>query len=265
MQNENAASVDLVSAGIQMNKVAGENMSAKGRFIVECFDKDGNLKWLEDNENLVVNAGIQDMNYRYFTGSSYTAAWYIGLYGTAASVNPVATDTMATSTFSATGSSISGTTLTIGTVTSGTVAAGQLISGTNVLAGTYILSNISGSGSGSTWTVSLSQTVASTTISAATARTWAENTTYSNATRPAATFGYATVANPSVISNSASVAVFNINGTTTIGGAFLTNNSTKGGVTGIMFSASDFQSPGDRSVVSGDTLNVTYQFSLTAT
>jgi hypothetical protein len=68
-----------------------------------------------------------------------------------------------------------------------------------------------------------------------------------------------------VISNSASVAVFNLDGTTTVGGAFLVNNSTKGGSTGTLFSASDFQSPGDRAVVNGDTLNVTYQFSLTAT
>jgi hypothetical protein len=67
-----------------------------------------------------------------------------------------------------------------------------------------------------------------------------------------------------VISNSASVAVFSINGTVTVAGAFLTSNNTKGGTTGILFSASDFQSPGDRAVVSGDTLNVTYQFSLDA-
>jgi hypothetical protein len=193
MQNENAASVDLVNAGVETNKIAGENMSAKGRFIVECFDKDGNLKWREDNENLVVNVGLQDMNTKYFSGSAYTAAWYIGLYGAGASSTPVAADTMASH-------------------------AG-----------------------------------------------WTENTSYSNATRPQAVFGTASTANPSVISNSASVAVFNINGTTTVGGAFLVSNSTKGGSTGTLFSASDFQSPGDRSVVNGDTLNVTYQFSLTAT
>lgn len=93
---------------------------------------------------------------------------------------------------------------------------------------------------------------------------WTENTSYSQSTRPACSFGAATTADPSVISNSASVAVFSINGTTTIAGAFLTSNNTKGGSTGILFSASDFQSPGDRSVVSGDTLNVTYQFSLDA-
>jgi hypothetical protein len=49
-----------------------------------------------------------------------------------------------------------------------------------------------------------------------------------------------------------------------VGGAFLVNNNTKLGSTGILFSASDFQSPGDRTVASGDTLNVTYTFSLDA-
>jgi hypothetical protein len=93
---------------------------------------------------------------------------------------------------------------------------------------------------------------------------WTENTGYSNANRPTATFGTATTADPSVIDNSASPASFSINATSTIAGAFLVNNNTKGGTTGILFSASDFTSPGDRSVVSGDTLNVTYTFSLDA-
>jgi len=66
------------------------------------------------------------------------------------------------------------------------------------------------------------------------------------------------------VTNTASKAVFTINGTTTVGGAFLTSNDTKGGTTGTLFSAADFQSPGDRSVVSGDILNVTYTFSLSA-
>ena len=93
---------------------------------------------------------------------------------------------------------------------------------------------------------------------------WTENTTYSNATRVAATFATATTANPSVVTNSASPATFNINGTTTIGGAFLTSGSAKGGTTGTLFSAADFGAPGDRSVVNSDTLAVTYTFSLAA-
>jgi hypothetical protein len=169
-----------------------EKLKAGGVFTVQCFDKDGNLKWTEENHNLVVNEGLQDMNTKYFSGSGYTAAWYIGLYGSGATNSPAAGDTMA--------------------------------------------SHIG----------------------------WTEVTAYSQATRPAVTFGTATTADPSVITNSASPATFSINGTTTVGGAFLTSNNTKGGTTGILFSASDFQSPGDRSVVNGDTLTVTYTFSLDA-
>ena len=93
---------------------------------------------------------------------------------------------------------------------------------------------------------------------------WTEVTAYSNANRVTATFVTATTANPSVVTNTASPAVFNINGTTTVGGAFLTSENTNGGTTGTLFSAADFGSPGDRSVVSGDTLSVTYTFSLAA-
>ena len=93
---------------------------------------------------------------------------------------------------------------------------------------------------------------------------WTEVTDYSNANRVAATFATATTASPSVVTNTASPAVFNINGTTTVGGAFLTSDNTKGGATGTLFSAADFGSPGDRSVVNGDTLSVTYTFSLAA-
>ena len=169
-----------------------EKVKAGGVFTVQCFDSEGNLKWSEEKHNLVVNVGLKDMNDKYFTGSAYTAAWFIGLYGAAASNNPAAGDTMASH-------------------------AG-----------------------------------------------WTEVTDYSEATRPAATFAAATTADPSVITNSASVAVFSINATTTVGGAFLTSNNTKGGTAGILFSASDFAAPGDRSVVSGDVINCTYTFSLDA-
>ena len=91
---------------------------------------------------------------------------------------------------------------------------------------------------------------------------WTEVVPYSNATRVAATFVTATTANPSVVTNTASPASFSINATSTVGGAFLTSGSAKSGSTGTLFSASDFTSPGDRAVVSGDTLNVTYTLSL---
>ena len=93
---------------------------------------------------------------------------------------------------------------------------------------------------------------------------WTEVVPYSNATRVAATFATATTASPSVVTNAASPATFNINATSTVGGAFLTSGSAKSGTTGTLFSAADFSSPGDRSVVSGDIISVTYTFSLAA-
>ena len=187
-----AKSTDRVGASIQKGKAVSEGLKGGGVFTATCYDKDGNLKWTAKSPNLVVNVGLADMNDKYFSGSGYTATWYIGLYGAAASNDPAAGDTMASH-------------------------AG-----------------------------------------------WTEIEDYTQTERPTATFGSATVADPSVINNSGSPAQFSMDDTVTVGGAFLTSDDTKGGTTGILFSASDFQAPGDRSVVSGDTINVTYEFSLDA-
>ena len=90
---------------------------------------------------------------------------------------------------------------------------------------------------------------------------WTENTAYTGS-RKAVTFGTATTANPSVLTNSASPSTFSMTGSATIAGAFLCNVAS--GTAGILFSAGDF-SAGDKVVANGDTLNVTYTFSLTAT
>jgi hypothetical protein len=61
--------------------------------------------------------------------------------------------------------SISTTTLTVTAVTSGSLAVGSFITGTGVTVGTYITALGTGTGGVGTYTVSASQTVASTTIS----------------------------------------------------------------------------------------------------
>jgi hypothetical protein len=81
-----------------------------------------------------------------------------GARSAASGILDITAATLNNCTFSATGSSISGTTYSVGTVTSGTVQVGCLIAGSGVANGTVITANISGSGTGSTWTVSPSQT-----------------------------------------------------------------------------------------------------------
>tara|TARA_R110000868_G_scaffold162915_2_gene394940 strand:+ start:774 stop:1352 length:579 start_codon:yes stop_codon:yes gene_type:complete len=118
---------------------------------------------------------------------------------------------------------------------------------------TWYLGLITGPGSGTT--IAAGDTLASHAG-------WTEFTNYTG-TRKTAVFGTATTADPSVIDNTASPASFGITGAGgNVAGAFLA--SVTSGTSGILFSASDFQSPGDRVVVTGDTLNVSYTFSLDA-
>ena len=190
MSTEISKTSDSVSGAVIRKSDFVHTASAGGVFTIVCRDKDGNLKWEDSSPNLVVNVGLQDMNAKYFVGSAYTAAWYLGLV---------------------TGPS----------------------SGTTFAAGDTLASHAG----------------------------WTEDANYAG-TRKACTFGTATTADPSVITNSLNTASFTMNATTTIAGAFLC--SVASGTSGILFSASDFQSPGDRAVVNGDVLVVTYTFNLDA-
>ena len=191
MFNDKAHSGDAAAAGLVAKTGFSTTAQAGGVYHVQCLDKDGNLKWEDSMHNLVVNEGLQNMNTQYFKGSTYTAAFYLGLVtGPASATTYAAADTLASH-------------------------AG-----------------------------------------------WTEYTDYSGS-RKAVTFGTATTADPSVISNSASPASFTISGSGgVVAGAFLCTVAS--GTSGVLFSEADFQSPGDRTVVSGDTLNVTYTFSLDA-
>lgn len=157
-----------------------EVISLENHYLIECLDKHGELKWVEEIHNLITNVGLDDVLTNYLKGSGYTAAFYVGL--------------------------------TDGTPT---VAAGDTMS----------------SHAG-----------------------WTEVTAYSEATREALTLG--SVSSQSV-DNSASKASYSINSnSTTIGGAFIVTDSTKGGSTGVLYGVGAF-SGGDKSTDDGDTLNVT--------
>lgn len=185
-----ANGADRMAGAVTKKDESVNGAAGGGVFHFECYDKDGNLKWKDTAKNLVTNQGLQDMNTKYFKGSGYTAAWYLGLVNASPSPSYAAGDTMA-------------------------------------------------SHSG-----------------------WTETTAYSGSNRATVNFGTATTADPSVIDNDASQASFNITGTVTVAGAFLTATQDNSTNTGVLFSVAGFESPGDRAVVDGDVLNVKYEFSL---
>lgn len=148
-------------------------------YLIECRGRDGRLKWVEEFDNLVVTAGLNDSLDKHFKGSSYTAAWYVGI-------------TAGTPTF----------------------AAGDTMS----------------SHGG-----------------------WTEVTAYDEAARPTLTLG--SVSGGSV-DNSASKARFTVSANgTTIGGAFVVSNSTRGGSTGTLYGGGAFSS--NKVLDDNDTLDVT--------
>jgi hypothetical protein len=90
---------------------------------------------------------------------------------------------------------------------------------------------------------------------------WTENTAYTSWTnRIAASFTSASNNTPSVTTGT-SASVFTMSGgASTIAGAFVCNAIT--GNTGVLFAEGDFAAA--KSVTTGDTLSVSYQFSLTS-
>lgn len=169
------------SAGLVGNSGLQAKSRVRGEWEVECRDKEGNLKWVENFHNLIVNEGLDHLLDSTLAGQSQIATWYVGLKNTGSAA---ATDVM----------------------------------------------NSHGG--------------------------WTENTTYAEAVRQTWTPNAA--ASSQSVTNSSSKATFSINGSTTIYGAFLTSNNTKGGTSGKLYAAGDFAS--SRAVISGDSLLVTATF-----
>lgn len=122
--------------------IAFENM-----YNVECYDKEGNLRWMDRAYNLVVTEGLNDSLDKHLKGSSYTAAWYVGLTG--ASPSPAAGDTMASHPGWTEFTSYSEGTrpaLVLGTVSGGSVdnsanKAEFSVSASGTVGGAFIVSN----------------------------------------------------------------------------------------------------------------------------
>ncbi len=115
------------------------------RYRFECYDAAGRLKWVEEVDNLVTTEGMNDMLDKYYKGSGYTGAHYLGLAG---SGTKAAGDTMASHAgwSEVTGYS-AGTrpAITWGTASSGSLAATGAtsfsINATVTVAGAFISTN----------------------------------------------------------------------------------------------------------------------------
>jgi hypothetical protein len=184
-KGESVTPVAAAAAGLGLKSISNEAMTPKGRYLVKCFDKDGNLKWEDEIENLVTTVGKNDALDKYLAGSSYTAAWYLGLID-----------------------------------------------------------------SGSWSAVNAADTAASHAG-------WTESSAYDEATRVAPSFAAASSGSKAT----SAAAAFTMNAGATIKGCFLISNSTKGGTTGILFSAGLFTG-GDKVVADNDTLNVSYSLAM---
>lgn len=184
MQSEKIKLAETSDVSISKSTDMMETIGVTGHYNVQCVGSDGQVKWTDSIENLVVTVGKNDLLDKYFAGSAYTAAWYLGLVDGASTPTYAAGDTLASH-------------------------AG-----------------------------------------------WTESTAYSGTNR-------ATVAwNAASAGSKASTATsFSINATATIAGALLTVTQLRATTTGVLYSAGSF-SGGNRSVVNGDTLNVTYTASV---
>jgi hypothetical protein len=117
---------------------------------------------------------------------------------------------------------------------------------------------LNGATQSSTWYIGLVDGASSPTFDAGDTISshagWSVNTDYGESGRQ--TWSNGAVSNQS-IDNSGSPASFSISATTDVAGAFLVDDSTKGGTNGTLFAEGSF-SGGTRSLQDGDTLEVTY-------
>lgn len=94
---ENLTAKDSNDAEIVRGASLNEECKIHGIFHFECFDKEGNLKWVDEGRNIVTNQGKNGMMDSYLAGSPALAAnWFMSLItaGTAIATSTYAVPTV---------------------------------------------------------------------------------------------------------------------------------------------------------------------------
>lgn len=139
MQAEKLNPTERTGAVIARSAGLGEPLDAQGRYLVECVGADGSVKWTDSIENLVVTVGKNDLLDKYFAGTTYTAAWYMGLVDNNSFTAYAAGDTLASHTgwleiATGTGYTAGGSATNRATVSWNAAAAGSKASTTTAFA-----------------------------------------------------------------------------------------------------------------------------------
>lgn len=88
----NAKIKSKVNATMKSNKTDHNGAKMSGRWDFVCRDKNGDEKWRDVIDNMIVNVGLDYMLDVSLSGATATTAWYIGL--TDGTPTPAAGDTM---------------------------------------------------------------------------------------------------------------------------------------------------------------------------